>query len=295
MTLEQRYRRLVRVFPRGWRQAHEDELIATLLDAAEPGRTSIEPREAAELVRCAFVLRARDVRAARLAQTGALALLSIAVVALGVRLGLREIPLAFLLTSVVVAAIPGTGVFYTVSSSIGGGCRRGVVAAFGCTLGVVPHLLAALLGLSGVMQVGAQVFEVIRYAGVAYLVFMGVTMIRDRRGELLTGGATPPAQPARTVVRRGILLNLLNPKLTLFFFAFLPQFLGSSPHAHVGKLMVLGAIFMLVTFVVFAVYAYAGALLRDRVLAAPVARQWFQSVLGALLIGIGARLAVADR
>ena len=212
-----------------------------------------------------------------------------------VRLGLREIPLAFLLTSLVVAAIPGTGVFYTVSSSIGGGWRRGIVAAFGCTLGVVPHLLAALLGLSGVMQVGAQVFEVIRYAGVAYLVFMGVTMIRDRRGDLLTGGAMSSPALARAVVRRGVLLNLLNPKLTLFFFAFLPQFLGSSPDAHVGKLLVLGAIFMLVTFVVFAIYAYAGALLRDRVLGAPVARQWFQGVLGTLLIGIGVKLAVADR
>ena len=295
MTLEQRYRRLVRVFPARWRRAHEDELIATLLDAAEPGRTSIAAREAADLVRSGMVLRYRDVRDARLAQTAALALASIAIVLLGVRLGLREIPLAFLLTSLVVAAIPGTGVFYTVSSSIGGGRRRGVVAALGCTLGVVPHLLAALLGLSGVMQVGAQVFQVVRYAGVAYLVFMGVTMIRDRRGELLTGGAAPAAQPARTVVRRGILLNLLNPKLTLFFFAFLPQFLGSSPAGHLGKLVALGAIFMLITFVVFVVYAYAGALLRDRVLAAPVARQWLQGALGALLIGIGVRLAVADR
>jgi threonine/homoserine/homoserine lactone efflux protein len=295
MTLEQRYRRLVRVFPAGWRRAHEDELIGTLLDAAEPGRTSIAPREAADLVRAATVLRYRDLRDARLAQTCALALVSVLVVALGIRLGLGEIPLAFLLTSLVVAAIPGTGVFYTVSSSIGGGFRRGVLAAFGCTLGVVPHLLAALLGLSGVMQVGAQVFEVIRYAGVAYLVFMGVSMIRDRRGELLVGGERPSAGPARVVVRRGILLNLLNPKLTLFFFAFLPQFLGSSSQHHLARLIVLGAIFMLVTFAVFAVYAYASALLRERVLGAPVARRWFQGVLGSLLIGIGVKLALADR
>ena len=194
-----------------------------------------------------------------------------------------------------VAAIPGTGVFYTVSSSIGGGARRGVLAAFGCTLGIVPHLLAALLGLSGVMQVGAQVFEVIRYAGVVYLVFMGVSMIRDRRGEMLTGSETRPAEPARAVIRRGVLLNLLNPKLTLFFFAFLPQFLGSSAQQHLGKLVVLGAVFMLVTFAVFAAYAYASALLRDRVLGAPTVRQWFQSALGAILIGIGLDLAVTDR
>ncbi len=214
-----------------------------------------------------------------------------------VLLGLREIPLAFLLTSLVVAAIPGTGVFYTVSSSIGGGARRGVVAAFGCTLGVVPHLLAALLGLSGVMQVGAQVFEVIRYAGVVYLVFMGVSMIRDRRGELLTGSATPargagahrrpprrPAQPPEPEADP-LLLRLPAP---------VPR---ARPRTqHLGKLVVLGAVFMLVTFAVFAVYAYASALLRDRVLGSTNrGRQWFQSALGAILIGIGLDLAVTDR
>lgn len=295
MTLEQRYRRLVRVFPAGWRREHEDELIGTLLDAAEPGRTSISPRDAADLVRCAAVLRYRNLRDTRLAQTCALALVSAPVVWLGSELGLREISLAFLLTSLVVAVIPGTGVFYTVSSSIGGGFRRGVLAAFGCTLGVVPHLCAALLGLSGVMQIGAQVFEVIRYAGVAYLVWMGASMIRDRRGELLLAGELRSAGPARVVVRRGILLNLLNPKLTLFFFAFLPPFLGSSSQQHLARLLVLGAIFMLVTLAVFVAYAYASALLRERVLGAPIARRWFQGALGSLLIGIGVKLAVAGR
>ena len=88
----------------------------------------------------------------------------------------------FLLTSLVVVLIPGTGVLYTVSSSIGGR-RRGLFAAFGCTLGIVPHVLAAMLGLSGIMQAGSVVFEAVRWAGVAYLIFMGIWMIRDA-GEL---------------------------------------------------------------------------------------------------------------
>jgi threonine/homoserine/homoserine lactone efflux protein len=283
------------MLPRAWRREHEDELIGTLLDAAAPGSTSIDLREALALVRLAVILRWRELRSTRAGRAAGLALASAIVLALGLRLGLRAIPLAFLLTSLVVAAIPGTGVFYTVSSAIGGGLRRGVLAAFGCTLGIIPHLLAALLGLSGVMQVGAQVFEVIRYAGVMYLIFMGISMIRDRASEMLVGVGTGSPEPARLVVRRGILLNLLNPKLTLFFFAFLPQFLGSSSQQHLGKLIVLGAIFMLITFAVFAVYAYASALLRERVLGAPVARQWLQGVLGTLLIGIGVKLAVADR
>ena len=134
----------------------------------------------------------------------------------------------FLLTSLVVVLIPGTGRVYTVSSSIGGGRRRGMFAAFGCTLGIVPHMLAAMLGLSAVMQAGSVAFEVVRWAGVAYLVFMGASMIREA-GTLPLDGEDVTVEPMGRIVRRAILLNVLNPKLTVFFFAFLPQFLDASP------------------------------------------------------------------
>ena len=203
----------------------------------------------------------------------------------------------FLLTSLVVAAIPGTGVVYTVSSSIGGGWRRGLFAAIGCTLGIVPHILAAMLGLSAIMQSGSVAFEVVRWAGVAYLIYMGASMIRDGGALHLDDQDDQNASidSMSLVVRRGILLNLLNPKLTVFFFAFLPQFLDTSPAMLDAKLIGLGGIFMLMTLAVFAVYAYASAAIRDRVLAAPVARRWFQRSLGALLIGLAARLALTDR
>jgi len=194
----------------------------------------------------------------------------------------------------VVAVIPGTGVFYTVSSAIGGGRRRGLLAAGGCTLGILPHIAAAMLGLSGVMQIGAGVYEAIRYAGAAYLVLMGVLVLRSG-GDLLAGGRESPRGSAVVVMRRGVLLNLLNPKLTLFFFAFLPQFLGSSPHVLDAKLLALGGLFMLITFAVFALYAWASAALRERVLGAPAAVRWLQRSLGALLIGFGIKLALADR
>lgn len=204
----------------------------------------------------------------------------------------------FLLTSLIVVVIPGTGVLYTVSSALGGGLRVGLFAAVGCTLGIVPHLLAAMLGLSGVMQAGAVAFEVVRYAGVAYLVYMGVSMIRD-------GGAfqfdDQPADrerargPMLAVVRRGILLNLLNPKLTIFFFAFLPQFLDRSAGPLDPRLIALAAVFMAMTLAVFAGYAYASAAVREFVLGAPVVRRWIQRSLGALLIGFAAKLATTDR
>jgi threonine/homoserine/homoserine lactone efflux protein len=200
----------------------------------------------------------------------------------------------FLLTSLVVVLIPGTGVLYTVSSSIGGGWRRGLFAAIGCTLGIVPHMLAAMLGLSAIMQAGSMVFEVIRYAGVIYLVFMGFSMIRDA-GTLPLDDGNASIDPMGPVVWRGILLNVLNPNLTVFFFAFLPQFLDASPGLLDSKLIGLGGIFMLMTLVVFAVYALASAAIRDLVLAAPVARRWIERALGALLIGFAARLAFTDR
>jgi threonine/homoserine/homoserine lactone efflux protein len=200
----------------------------------------------------------------------------------------------FLLTSLVVVLIPGTGVVYTISSSVGGGRRRGLFAAVGCTLGIVPHMLAAMLGLSGIMQAGSAVFEVVRWAGVAYLVFMGISMIREA-GELPLDGEGASSDPAGPIVWRGILLNVLNPKLTLFFFAFLPQFLDASPGLFDPALIWLGGIFMLMTLAVFAVYALASAAARDLVLAAPVARRWVERALGAFLIAFAARLALTDR
>ena len=200
----------------------------------------------------------------------------------------------FLLTSLVVVLIPGTGVVYTVSSSIGGGRRRGLIAAVGCTLGIVPHMLAAMLGLSGIMQAGSVAFEVVRYAGVAYLVFMGVSMIRDA-GALPLDDGNAPVDRTSLVVRRGILLNVLNPKLTLFFFAFLPQFLDAPPGLLDTELIWLGGIFMLMTLAVFAAYALASAAMRDLVLAAPAARRWVERTLGAFLIGFAAKLAFTDR
>ena len=200
----------------------------------------------------------------------------------------------FLLTSLVVVLVPGTGVVYTISSSIGGGSRRGLFAAFGCTLGIVPHMLAAMLGLSAVMQAGSAAFEVVRWAGVAYLVFMGASMIREA-GTLQLDGEDTRAGPMGHVVRRAILLNVLNPKLTVFFFAFLPQFLDASPGLLDAELIWLGSVFMLMTFAVFAVYAYASAAFRDLVLAAPVTRRWAERALGAFLIGFAAKLALTDR
>ena len=206
----------------------------------------------------------------------------------------------FLLTSLIVALVPGTGVVYTISSAIGGGWRGGLFATIGCTLGIVPHILAAMLGLSAIMQAGSVVFEVVRWAGVAYLVYLGVSIILA--GGSLEFDADEDAEEGKSastmvwvVVWRGILLNLLNPKLTLFFFAFLPQFLSGAPALLDPRLIGLGAAFMAVTFVVFLGYAGASAAVRSLLLGSAAIRRWFQRLLGALLVAFAARLALTDR
>jgi threonine/homoserine/homoserine lactone efflux protein len=204
------------------------------------------------------------------------------------------VSIQFLLTSLVVVLIPGAGVIYTVSTSIGGGWRSGLFAAIGCTLGIVPHILAAMLGLSAIMQAGSVVFEMIRWLGVAYLVFMGVSMIRERGALQLEEDKRASLDPMTLVVGRGILINILNPKLTVFFFAFLPQFLVTPPALLDVRLVGMGGIFMIITLLVFVLYAYAGATVRDRVLGAPLVRRWFQRSLGALLIGFAAKLAFTN-
>jgi threonine/homoserine/homoserine lactone efflux protein len=305
VRLEDKYRRLSRLFPAAWRDRNEEELIATLLDGAEPGRDSVPLAEAADLVRGAIVLWFRTLlagpgssgvrAAARLAGLVGLALLSAVAVAWAIRFWVANVSVEFLLTSLVVVVVPGTGVVYTVSTAIAGGWRRGLVAAIGCTLGILPHLLAAMLGLSGVMQAGAVAFETVRWAGVAYLIFMGVSMILDGGGLQLEHGQRASLDPMGRVVRRAILLNLLNPKLTVFFFAFLPQFLATPPGLLDPRLLGLGGVFMLMTLAVFVGYAWASATVRDRVLGAPAVLRWLQRSLGALLIGLAARLAVTDR
>ncbi len=197
----------------------------------------------------------------------------------------------FLITSLIVVVVPGTGVIYTVSVALSGGRRRGLIAAVGCTLGIVPHLLAAVFGLSGFMHAGALAFRVLKYAGVAYLLFLAVTMARAKTAAFDNHGESP-AGAARVIVR-GILLNLLNPKLTLFFFAFLPQFL--SVDAATVSLLWLGAVFMALTLAVFAVYAVAAAGVRDVFLEKAGLRQWLQRSMAALLAAFAIKLAFTEQ
>jgi len=158
----------------------------------------------------------------------------------------------FLLTALAVVAVPGTGVIYTVSSGLAGNRRSGAAAALGCTLGILPHLAACILGLSAVMQLGATVFRVLRIAGCLYLLYLAWGLWRSG-GTLTLSGGREASGTGKTILR-GMAINLLNPKLTLFFFAFLPVFLSPESVSPLREMLVLSLIFMGMTLAVFVLY-----------------------------------------
>lgn len=197
----------------------------------------------------------------------------------------------FLLTTLVIVATPGTGVLYTLSAGLSRGARASVVAALGCTLGIVPHMAAAITGLAALLHASGVAFEVLRYLGVAYLLFMAVSTLKDK--QVLTVEETASRSPAR-VISLGVLINLLNPKLTIFFFAFLPQFVTHEAHATL-RMLQLSAVFMLLTFVVFVLYGVLAAAVRDQVISRPRVMVWLRRIFGGAFAALAGRLAFTER
>ncbi len=200
----------------------------------------------------------------------------------------------FLITSMVVVLIPGTGVIYTVSQALMKGRLAGAWAALGCTLGIVPHLLATVLGLAALLHTSALAFQLLKYAGAAYLLYMAWGTWRDRSGFQLNAAAVEPAVDARSIVVRGALINVLNPKLSVFFLAFLPQFVPTDLASPLMPLVALSSVFMLMTLVVFIVYALLADLFRQHVIASQRVQNWLRRSFAAAFAGLGLRLAVSD-
>jgi len=202
--------------------------------------------------------------------------------------------LAFLLTTLVVVATPGTGVVYTLAAGLSHGRRASVVAAFACTLGIVPHVLATVTGLAALLNASATAFQFLKYAGVAYLLWMAWASLRDRDALVVERDAGEPASVRRVLVR-GVLINLLNPKLTIFFFAFLPQFVSVDTAAALPRMLLLSGVFMLATFVVFAGYGVLAASVRRQVISRPRVTAWLRRGFAGSFVLLGAKLAMADR
>ena len=199
----------------------------------------------------------------------------------------------FLITSFIVVISPGTGVLYTLAVGLSRGARASVVAAFGCTLGIVPHMAAAILGLAALLHTSALAFQLFKYLGVAYLLYMAWSTLRER-GALRVEKAVD-ARSAVQLTVTAILINILNPKLSIFFLAFLPQFISADEAHPLSSMLVLSAVFMLMTFVVFVGYGLFAAAIRDHVISRPRVLAWMRRAFAGAFAALGAKLALADR
>lgn len=202
--------------------------------------------------------------------------------------------LEFLITTFVVVVSPGTGVLYTLAAGLTRGSRASVVAAFGCTLGIVPHMAAAILGLAALLHTSALAFEIFKYLGVAYLLWMAWSTLRER-GALSVEDRAVGGRSFMQVTVEAILINILNPKLSIFFLAFLPQFVSTEEARPLASMLLLSGVFMLMTLVVFVGYGLLAASIRDHVISRPRVLTWMRRTFAAAFVALGAKLAVADR
>jgi len=199
----------------------------------------------------------------------------------------------FLITSLIVVVSPGTGVLYTLAAGLSRGARASIVAAFGCTLGIIPHMAAAITGLAALLHTSAMAFQTLKYVGVAYLLYMAWSTLREQ-GALSVETDMSPRSAARVIVN-AILINILNPKLSIFFLAFLPQFISADDPHPLSLMVELSSVFMLLTFVVFVGYGLFAAAIRNHVISRPQVLAWMRRSFAAAFAALGLKLAFAER
>lgn len=196
----------------------------------------------------------------------------------------------FLITAFVVVIAPGTGVIYTLAIGLGRGARASAWAALGCTFGIVPHLLAAILGLAALLHTSALAFQIVKFAGVAYLLYLAWQALRAG-GDLSIEGDPRPEHPWRTA-RRGALINILNPKLSIFFLALLPPFLSGNPATATTEMMLLGGVFMAMTLGVFLLYGAFAARVGNFILGSETVLLWLNRTFAGVFALLAGRLAL---
>lgn len=201
--------------------------------------------------------------------------------------------LEFILTSIVVILLPGTGVLYTLAIGLGQGHKASIIAAFGCTLGIVPHAAAGIVGLAALLHTSATAFQVIKLLGVVYLLYMAWNVLREKGGLQISEQKTD-VRPAKIIIS-GIFLNVLNPKLSLFFLAFLPQFVPANAEAPTSTMLGLALVFMLLTFIVFIGYGIAAAATRDYIISRPDVMKWLRRSFAGTFGLLSLKLALSER
>ncbi|AFL68126.1 LysE family translocator [Sulfurospirillum barnesii] len=203
------------------------------------------------------------------------------------------ISIEFLITSLIVVLIPGTGVLFTISTGLAQGRKASVYAALGCTAGIVPHLLATVFGLAAIMHTSALAFEVLKIVGVLYLFYLAYMTWKDKSG--FEAQAISSHSSALSLAIKAFLLNILNPKLTIFFLAFLPQFVSPETTSPLGDMVVLSVVFMLMTFIVFVIYGLLAHGFRHSVIESHRVQTWLRRGFALTFAGLGIQLASSSQ
>lgn len=182
---------------------------------------------------------------------------------------------------------------YTLAAGLSRGARASIVAAVGCTLGIVPHIVAAITGVAALLHASAVAFQALKYLGVAYLLYMAWSTWRDKGALRVEDEGSP--RSAGQVIVSGILINILNPKLTIFFFAFLPQFVNLDEASALPRMVGLSGVFMLLTLVIFVAYGVLAAQVRRHVVSRPRVVTWMRRTFAGSFVALGGRLAITER
>lgn len=204
----------------------------------------------------------------------------------------KMISYGFILTSLIVVLIPGTGVIYTVSTGIAGSKKDSIAAALGCTAGIVPHLLVSIVGLSAIFHMSALIFQTIKIIGVVYLLYLGWSMIKDKNGLIINDDFKE--KNTLKIILKAVLINLLNPKLTIFFFSFLPQFIMNNEIAYTYQMIILSIVFMVLTLIVFILYGVLANYFKRLIVTSPKLTHQIQQLFGFVFIGLAIKLAFSD-
>jgi threonine/homoserine/homoserine lactone efflux protein len=199
----------------------------------------------------------------------------------------------FLITSLIVVLIPGTGVIYTVSNGLFLGWRASIAAAIGCTAGIIPHLAASILGLSAILHMSAMAFQVIKFAGAAYLLYLAWSMWRENGP--LNFNSPKVKNNFRQIITKGFLINILNPKLSIFFLAFLPLFVSPTGASPSLQMLALSGVFMALTLIVFIFYGLSANGVRSYITHSPKITSMLQRMFAATFAVLGIKLAMTDQ
>ena len=203
--------------------------------------------------------------------------------------------LTYLAAAALLVVVPGPGTAWILGQSVAGGIRRGFVAALGLETAPLLHALAASLGLSALLATSAVAYEVVKYAGAAYLVWLGFRAWREGRdGQQNLRPAAGPWR-ARTVYLHSVVTGVLNPKVALFFLAFLPQFVHPERGLAWLQFLVLGALLSVIGFAHSCMLALAAGKIGNGVARSTRLARWRQRMLGTVFIGLGLRLALQSR